>query len=57
MTLQNKAQLYCSMLDRHPGPMWREQVELLGEQGLRKMKTKVLLFVGTTETKGCVSNE
>ena len=29
------------------------QVELLGEQGLRKVKTKALLFVGTKKTKGC----
>ena len=25
----------------------------VGEQGLRKVKTKALLFVGTKETKGC----
>ena len=31
----------------------REQVELLGEQGLRKVKTKSLLFVAKKETKGC----
>ena len=30
-----------------------EQVELLGEKGLRKVKTKALLFVGTKETKEC----
>ena len=30
-----------------------EQVELLGEQGLRKVKTKALLFVETKETKCC----
>ena len=41
------------MLDMPQGPMWGEQVELLGEQGLRKVKTKALLFVGTKETKGC----
>ena len=33
--------------------MWGEQVKLLGEQGLRKVKTLTLLFVGTEETKGC----
>ena len=49
--LQNKAQLCCSMLDRPPGPTWGEQVELHGEQGLRRVKTKALLFVGTKETK------
>ena len=30
-----------------------EQVELLGEEGLGKVKTKAFLFVGTKETKGC----
>ena len=30
-----------------------EQVELLGEQGLRKVKTKALLFAGTKKTIGC----
>ena len=43
----------CSMLDRPPGPMWGEQVELLAEQGLREVKIKALLFVGTKETKRC----
>ena len=44
-------------MDRPPTPVWVEQVELLGEHGLRKVKTKASLFVGTKETKGCVSNE
>ena len=52
LVLQNKAQLCCSV-----GRCGEEQVELLGEQGLRKVKTKALLFVGTKETKGCVRNE
>ena len=34
-----------------------EQVELLGEQGLRKVKTKLILIVGTKETKGHVRTE
>ena len=29
------------------------QVELLGGQGLRQVKTRALLFVGTKETKEC----
>ena len=33
--------------------MLGEQAQLLVEQGLRKVKTKALLFVGTKETKGC----
>ena len=45
------------MLDRPQGPMRGEQVELLGEQGLGKVKIKAVkikavVFVGTKETKG-----
>ena len=49
-TLQNYAQLCCGMLDRPPGPMWGEQVELWGT-GIKKSE-KALLFVETKETKG-----
>ena len=45
------------MLDRPPGPIWGEQVELLVAQGLRKVKTKPSLFVETKETKGVVRND
>ena len=34
-----------------------EQVELLGEQGFRIVKSKTLLFAGTKGTKECVRNE
>ena len=30
--LQNKAHLCCSMFDGPPGPMWEEQVKLLGNR-------------------------
>ena len=41
------------MLDRPPRADVGGTGKLLGEQGIIRLKTKALLFVGTKETKGC----
>ena len=57
-SLQIEAQLCCNMLDRPPGPMCQcAKGRAAGGSGIKKVKTKAILFVGTKETKGCARNE